>query len=159
MTPVDVVSSGDGTPPGGDGQRDGVPSGDVGVSCDRGTYIDGYCYFTAGLNSMDYTTAKALCTAGAAEPASIHSQAANDQIFGMMLKVRDAIWIGLLRSGTAYAWEDATPLDFTNWASGEPDSQDCAVMVGPLGDQSRQGMWVDSRCSSYYEEIVCRKKP
>jgi Lectin C-type domain len=150
-----VGCAGDLTPP---PQGDGQLQSDGGA-CDHGTYFQGYCYFTAGLSSMDYPTAKKYCIAGGAEPASIHSMALNNLIFQMMLKIRDGVWIGLVRSGNSFAWEDGTKLDYTNWAPGEPDERDCAVMVGPFGTQGQQGMWADSRCSSMYEEIICQKKP
>jgi hypothetical protein len=155
LTTPDVGPRGDGVPPRGDGQL----QGDGAAACVHGTYYQGYCYYTAGLSSMDYPTAKTYCAAGGAEPASIHSIALNNLIFQMMLKIRDGVWIGLVRGGTAFAWEDGTKLDYTNWAPGEPDDRDCAVMVGPFGTQGKQGMWADSRCSSQYEEIICQKKP
>lgn len=154
LTTLDSRPRGDGASP----VADGAPRPD-GAGCGLGTYHQGYCYFTAGLGSMDYLTAKDLCTASGAEPASIHSQTLNDLIFNMMLKIRDGVWIGLVRAGSDFVWEDGSALDFANWASGEPDDEDCAVMVGPWGDQSRQGMWADSRCSTKYEEIVCQKQP
>ena len=77
----------------------------------------------------------------------------------LLLAISDGAWIGLKRSGTAYKWEDGTPLSFTKWAPGEPDNRDCVYMVGPWDDPGRQGLWKDASCSSQFREIICKSKP
>jgi hypothetical protein len=148
------------SPRDGKGGSEGSPADSEGESCTQGTYLNGYCYFTAGLDQMDYATAKQLCNAVAGgQPASIHSEDENKLIFGMLLAIRSAIWIGLVGSGGSFQWEDGSQLSYTNWDSGEPDGDDCVLMVGPYEDQSRHGKWQDTRCSRLYREIACKYKP
>jgi hypothetical protein len=145
--------------PAGDGK---VPEDDSqGVTCSpKGTFHNGYCYFTAGLGQMDYATAKPLCAAVAgAKPASIHNDDENQFIFKLLLSIRSGVWIGLVRESSTFKWEDGSPLSYENWASGEPDSDDCAILIGPFESQSLHGKWADTRCSRNYSEIACKFKP
>jgi hypothetical protein len=136
-----------------------VMEDDGGVSCSHGTYFNGHCYFTAGLGEMDYSSGKDLCKNLGAEPASIHSEAENKFIYGLLFKISSGGWIGLKRDSSDFAWEDGSKLSYTNWAPDEPGDDDCAVIVGPYEDEARRATWEVGRCSETQDEIVCQRLP
>jgi hypothetical protein len=39
------------------------------------------------------------------------------------------VWIGLTSSNGAFTWKDGTSLDYTNWATGQPDNAPGATCV------------------------------
>jgi hypothetical protein len=107
---------------------------------------------------MDYSTAKEICKGLGALPASIQSQGENDFLYGLLFHMTSSAWIGLTRSGSDYAWEDGSALGFANWASGEPDDRECAVMRGPLASEESRGLWADASCTSKYREVICERE-
>lgn len=90
--------------------------------------------------------------------AAIHSAEENEQARSACLEnnPNDVCWIGLsdqVTEGT-FLWEDATPLDYTNWAPGQPDdwnNADC-VQILPSGE------WDDANCGAN-KRIVCSLPP
>jgi hypothetical protein len=151
----------DGSPP-PPTDADGAVAADYGSTspCNSNeTHFKGYCYFTTGIDAMDYNTASGMCTAMGSQPASIHSQEENDFIYGLLFHMTSAAWIGLQRSGADLGWADGSTFDFTHWEQGEPDDSDCGIMRGPLADASRQGFWADTSCTNKSREIVCKRQP
>jgi len=90
--------------------------------------------------------------------ATIGSKAEQDFLYSQLrikYKGLDTLWIGLadyLNEGT-FVWEKGEPLNFKNWASGQPDNkggaQDCAGIL-----ISGNGKWDDLNCDSSYSAIV-----
>lgn len=153
-----TVPLGDGSPPSNDPSEDsGTPPS--AFPCDGlETPFEDHCYQATGLDAMDYQTAKEICNGLGAKPVSIQSAAENDFTYGLLFHMTSGAWIGLTRSGGGgYAWEDGSELDFTNWASGEPDDRECAVMRGPLASEASRGMWADASCTSKYREVICER--
>lgn len=81
---------------------------------------------------------------------SIQSQAENDCILGALTDIGQSgtIWIGLGDEAVEgdFVWYDQSPVNYTNWAPGEPNqsgNEDC-VQIYPGG--SDPGMWNDLDC-------------
>lgn len=126
--------------------------------------FQGYCYSATGYKWMDYPAAAQLCAANGGEVASIHSQAENQFVFGMMPPATQAAWIGLKRAGNGFTWADGKPASYFNWAPGEPNNEkskeNCAVIWGPgLDFASMKGKWNDVPCDAPGRDtVICKRK-
>jgi hypothetical protein len=114
---------------------------------------------------MDYPAAVQLCAANnGGEVASIHSQAENQFIFGLLPPAAQAAWIGLKRTGSSFTWADGKPASYFNWAPGEPNNEkskeDCTVIWGPgLSFASMKGKWNDVPCDAPGRDtVICKRK-
>ncbi|XP_072021061.1 macrophage mannose receptor 1-like [Amphiura filiformis] len=116
------------------------------------TYGD-WCYkFDVGRDFASWPEANDDCQrAHGAQLASIHSKQENEfvrQNAQGVVGVR-AIWLGLRRASSGeFQYEDDTPVDYVNWANGEPDgvgqdgsSQDCVEFT-----DDAYGKWSDDDC-------------
>merc|ERR1719419_1772288 len=69
-----------------------------------------------------------------------------------------AYWIGLEKDledeGSGYYWVDGTPLDYTNWAEGEPDNQYGVENCGDV-DQYMGWSWNDLDGENNIQGFVC----
>ena len=99
--------------------------------------------------SLSGSDAQAFAQNLGANLVSIQTQGENDCIVGSLVNlglnsVSDVIWIGLndeLTEGT-FVWYDQSPVNYTNWAPGEPNNagdEDC-VQIYP------DGKWNDLNC-------------
>ncbi|KAF0313502.1 Alpha-N-acetylgalactosamine-specific lectin [Amphibalanus amphitrite] len=75
--------------------------------------------------------------------ASIHS-AEENTFLQTFVSAYDYVWIGLhdMTTEGTFQWTDASPVNFTNWAGGQPDNlndSDCVLML-------RDGTWDDGEC-------------
>ena len=65
----------------------------------------------------------------------------------------DAVWFGLvdiMSDGTGWSWITGEPLDYTNWAAGEPNGpgqEDC-------GEFYNSGEWNDTHCDGMLPHVV-----
>ena len=92
--------------------------------------------------------AQKVCYYQGAHIVSILNEEENDFIFRMTRAFiyetnKHAIWIGLQRrsSDSKLHWVDDKPLDYHNWAPGEPDSNGaCVKMI-------HKAWWEDTDCS------------
>jgi len=122
------------------------------VRYDRNT-----CFWADDNGGDPYTQPEAAeaCRARGMEMTSIHSEAENEFISGIPT-FTGAVWIGLSDEdhNDTYKWSDGTPLDYVNWAAGNPDGgdQNCVVL------QTSSGLWYDGRCTPS-EGVVCRGPP
>ena len=81
----------------------------------------------------------------------MNSQEKSDIIFANkdLLGINNPFWIGLNRISDDWVWMTGDPLDWTNWADGQPDgSGDCAF-VYPSSFE-----WGDYGCS-YITHTLC----
>ncbi|XP_072020213.1 macrophage mannose receptor 1-like [Amphiura filiformis] len=117
--------------------------------------FDENCYYLEQTKKT-YDNARTSCEAFGAKLTSIHS--AEEQSYHSMRvnTVNDWIWIGFhdITDEGQFEWEDGTPVDFTNWAPGQPDNwgdagEDCTHM---RNGETQAGLWNDLPCdyTSYY---------
>ncbi len=90
--------------------------------------------------------------------ASIHTEAEQRAVTAAAAARRATRWwIGLTDgySEGTFTWRDDSPLDYTNWADGQPDDnggyEDCAAL-----DAGNGGTWADYY-SGYYLPFICRQ--
>merc|ERR1719481_1125339 len=76
----------------------------------------------------------------------------------MTYHYESAYWIGLKNDpkdeGSGYYWVDGTPLNYTNWAEGEPDNQFGVENCGDL-DQYMGWSWNDLDGENNIQGFVC----
>ncbi|XP_038077198.1 lymphocyte antigen 75-like [Patiria miniata] len=128
-------------------------------SCPTGWNLFGdYCYFidTTGTTFND---AETMCKAKGSKLVSIHTAEEQSYLSLRTSMMNANLWIGLHdRSNEGnFEWLDSTPLDFTNWNTGEPndygDGEDC-VHLRP--DELQAGTWNDQACDANYG-YICKK--
>ena len=94
---------------------------------------NGHCYFASDAKA-NFETARQMCkdTNARADLVSVHDQAEDDHIADHQVKSTFAIdsnptlpqsklsFLGLTYTENSWRWLDNSPLDFTNWAEGQP---------------------------------------
>ncbi|KAK4312213.1 hypothetical protein Pmani_016336 [Petrolisthes manimaculis] len=103
-----------------------------------------YCYLIS-----DHTASWAIgnqeCTQEKADMVSIHSEEELHLIMKAITNIIHPVWIGLLQTkDNGYEWSDGTGLDFINWDTDEPNSED-EECVEQLADS---GYWNDAVCNN-----------
>jgi len=104
--------------------------------------------FYACPGAVAWDTARADCQLKGAEIATIAAADENAIAYGLAASlVANDVWIGLRREdyGAAFQWQDGTPLGYTNWRPGAPDTA-VQVACGEL-DTLDAGQWNDAACS------------
>ena len=107
---------------------------------------------------MSHAEAREACRALGGDLASIHSEAENEEAFALTGGVSARIGLTDAAVEGTFVWEDGTPLDYVNWASGQPNNngnEDCAT----FGPSATQGMWYDAPCeaNALAQGYICRK--
>ena len=114
----------------------------------------GNAAFCFGLHN--WADAEADCVVQGGHLISVHDQAMQDYLSATAFSIAASDWwIGLNDQSQegSFAWADATPLDFTAWAGGEPNNageEDCANMATWAG-----GSWNDLNCAAA-NRYICR---
>ena len=109
-------------------------------------------YYTVCPDSVNWSDAESLCDGAGHSLASIHSATDQSTLESLMQSAAIDIdyFMGFSDStieGT-WGWSDGSTVDYTNWATNEPDDlggQDCAALFN-LGS-AIEGMWVDFDCT------------
>ncbi|CAH1785530.1 unnamed protein product [Owenia fusiformis] len=133
----------------------------------------GKCYF---FNTQDHSGgtgpwgltwrgARNWCMANGGDLASIHSKEETDFILSVWPQDTDwwDWWIGLneLDLSGGYKWSDGSPLDYENWAKGEPNDwkghELCSELRYARG-RILKGQWNDQVCS-FIRGFICKKNP
>ena len=80
---------------------------------------------------------------GPVYPASGHS-ADDNSILRRLTSDSDHVWIGLndIEDEGSFQWTDGSPVNYTNWAPGQPDNLNDSDCVFLLPD----GTWDDGQC-------------
>ena len=76
-------------------------------------------------------------------------------------------WVGLIRIGplvnpkplnSQWAWIDGSPLDYSNWVSGQPDNSKSNEFCGHINRWGNSGLWNDASCTATTDDFVCQRK-
>jgi len=141
-------------------------SGDKCVeACEEGWEKNGdHCYYFSTEKKI-WFAAGLYCRNKGGHLASVHSDATNDFVWGMMNRTSlNPIWIGGndIDEEGVWKWTDCTPWDFTVWYKGEPHrpKYNC-LNVFKFDDQhelkNANKKWNDNRCVNK-QGFVCSKK-
>ena len=97
------------------------------------------------------------CTQMGGELTSIHSIEENNFLHNELSfrQIGDA-WIGFnkLKTIDGHEWSDKSPVDFTNWAAGEPNDAYGAESCDSMSQIS--GQWNDEQCGNRHG-YICKK--
>lgn len=98
-----------------------------------------------------------------AQPMTIHNEMQQTWAIELAFfknEAKEAVWIGLRRTGpneTNFAWRDATPMDFINWAPHEPDNRNSSEWCVAINDTPKfYGRWLDAPCALRFH-LICEK--
>lgn len=106
------------------------------------------CYLPIAQRAT-YSEAERACRAHGGDVASIHSQAENDFVAGLVSDKQP--WLGLqLNQLSEFEWQDRSPLLYLNWADGSPrEEPETCVSI------NENGKWVDEACTDT-RQYVCK---
>ncbi|XP_072174350.1 macrophage mannose receptor 1-like [Diadema setosum] len=124
---------------------------DIPGNCSEGwTAYSSYCYLVVngvGDNARSWPGANYECEQLGGTLASYHTLQENHKIRNLAAAGSKNIWIGLSRGDSGgFEWIDDSPVDFTNWNTGEPTYEmepgieDCVEML------RQTGKWNDLNC-------------
>ncbi|XP_063960381.1 brevican core protein-like [Lytechinus pictus] len=83
---------------------------------------------------------------------SIHSREELNFIWNME-GINPSVWLGRRQpgGGSFVTWTDGSPVDFTNWAPGQPDTDKQCV-----GMDMDDGKWLTRMCRAYARSYFCK---
>ncbi|CAG0890498.1 unnamed protein product [Darwinula stevensoni] len=118
--------------------------------------VGNVCYWYP-LEVRNWADAEDLCQQRGGHLLSINSAA---ELNTVMNRYFDDIWIGLnslASGGSTFEWSDGSPVDFTNWNEGEPNSPEemCTEMMHWTDNPSSHGKWLDNFCN-LERRVVCK---
>lgn len=125
--------------------------------CDEG-WVQGedFCYLVVK-DAKVFNHAERYCVIHSGHLISIESKEENGIIVNLVHSFlrkpgKDRIWLGMerLSSDSRLHWVDGKPLNYENWAPGEPDQTGACVQM------IRKGWWEDSSCTQNLS-YICKK--
>ena len=128
------------------------------------------CHYQYQGRGSTWAEAEAACAAEGGHLASIHSDEQMSAIAAAVPRGFGGLWIGLNDieeeagcSGNNFRWADASAVDYTNWADGEPNDwgngqancdagsqdfdEDCVILVSNEAEESSY-QWSELSCES-----------
>jgi alpha-tubulin suppressor-like RCC1 family protein len=83
-----------------------------------------------------WSQARAAAVAQGYDLTSIQDQAEADWLYSTFGDINDGFWIGLNDFSGVFEWSDGSPVNYTQWATGEPNTTFVAAIVGgpPAGE-------------------------
>ena len=126
---------------------------------------NGFCYLIPAATTTSWFGATAACPAidSRARLASVRLE--NSQFLDGLVANSDAdyVWAGGVQTrkgGAEWVWQDGAPLDYTNWAQGQPNpTQDhCVCLQGPRSTYAAKvGQWHNgSSCIESSYHFLCQ---
>lgn len=119
--------------------------------------LDDHCYHVTKL-AKSWDEAQDYCKEQQANLVSIKSAVENNFVLDLVQEIdRPNAWTGMK---AALHWYDSPDVDYTNWASGEPDGQatkPCVLMH--TGEDPKAGFWNAYPCKVDLEVVTVCKKP
>ena len=93
-------------------------------------YFEGKCYRITD-ERQNWNDSQASCQSMDSTLASVHDPKTNSFIYNL---ARSTFWVGGMRTGLGsgkenFAWSDNSPFDYTNWAKGQPDSDENRIQI------------------------------
>ncbi|XP_060599605.1 macrophage mannose receptor 1-like [Ruditapes philippinarum] len=131
-------------------------------ACDESSPDDGwkvfgdYCYYLGNDEMLTWHDANANCLSKGSNLASVHSEEENRFLLSMVAHESDVCWIGFndLDLDNRFSWSDESVVDFTSWASGQPNDiygEKCVPIVF-------DGSWHDYPCNDRKPYICMKRK-
>nr|XP_006816218.1 PREDICTED: uncharacterized protein LOC102809517 [Saccoglossus kowalevskii] len=116
------------------------------------------CYFfskTSSVADKSWEDARQYCRQQAAELISIHSVSTQTFVHNQIAGKYN-VWIGLREyvASSTYSWSDSSPLDYINWAHGEPNDSDGQEKC--VECREYDSSWNDMNCGDRMP-FVCKK--
>lgn len=113
------------------------------LTCE-GTVHNDHCYLVVG-GETDWGSARSACNGWGGFLAVINDAAEQNAVKGLLW---DNTWIGLsdTENEGSFKWVNNDPVNYTSWASGQPNdmgTQDCVMMY-----QDNSYNWNDMRCDN-----------
>ncbi|KFO22969.1 Low affinity immunoglobulin epsilon Fc receptor [Fukomys damarensis] len=129
-----------------------APGSDCSTCPEQWVNFQQKCYYF-GEGAKQWVQARFTCDDLEGRLVSIHSQ--EEQDFLTKHANKEGSWIGLrdLDVEGEFIWMDGSPVDYSNWQSGEPNNaqgEDCVMMQG-------SGKWNDAFCRSWLDAWVCEQ--
>ncbi|XP_070537336.1 C-type mannose receptor 2-like [Ptychodera flava] len=117
------------------------------------------CYVFNGNDVSDWHAARDKCRNAGGDLATIHSQEQQAYMTSQLRNVESAMWIGFSDNNWEgqFRWTDGSPVNFVNWATGEPNGgtdENCVEMHF----RGYGGYWNDMSCDSTAGYICQAKK-
>ena len=118
----------------------------IDILCPSGWYIHQSNCIKLFEDKVFYHDATVNCANSVPGPvylASVHS-ADDNSVLRRLTSESDHVWIGLndIEDEGSFQWTDGSPVDYTNWAPGQPDNladSDCVYLLP-------DGTWDDAQC-------------
>ncbi|KAG8179318.1 hypothetical protein JTE90_021986 [Oedothorax gibbosus] len=136
------------------------------TSCSNGWFTHENMCYKMGRGRITWEEASHSCLMENSNLVSVHSKELSDFLTAFFLmRIRHSVWIGLhdrITEGT-YEWDDDSPVNFTNWAPGEPSgrdrkTEDCVEAAFYNANQGKKmGQWNDATCD-HKMPFICQKK-
>jgi len=128
------------------------------------------CYKRFSNSSLvSWMNAQYTCRQHGGNLAKIHDEETNTYVNGIAGGLN--AWVGLIRIGplvnpkplnSQWAWIDGSPLDYSNWVSGQPDNNNGDEFCGQINRSGNSGIWNDVTCNdttiSEAENFICERK-
>ncbi len=89
---------------------------------------------------MNWSQASASARSGFFELASVHDEIEAKWLSNTFGSVNGSFWIGLHDFAGTFEWTDGSPVSYTRWAAGEPNTSFVAAYVGGPSSAER-GFW------------------
>ncbi|XP_070535739.1 macrophage mannose receptor 1-like [Ptychodera flava] len=115
--------------------------------------FDGRCYRLYGAGTegdkLGWIAARNVCRNAGGDLATIHNQALQAFLTSLLWTIDDSVWIGLSDGSIkgTNKWTDGSPVDYTNWGSGQPRYFTSKTCVEVLNYGVHVGQWKNDDCN------------
>ncbi|CAH1781368.1 unnamed protein product [Owenia fusiformis] len=119
----------------------------------------GNCYLFKQTESKNFAEADFECHQLGAKLVTIHSQDESVFLNAHMLHVSSQnVWIGMFRSiNDGFQWKDNSPVQYTNWANGEPSDVNGTEEENCVEAYALNGKWNDNICTAKRGYVCMRE--
>ncbi|XP_045124558.1 macrophage mannose receptor 1-like [Portunus trituberculatus] len=114
-------------------------------------FNDGKCYYVSDFEATrNEGEVKCQEMNTKATLVNIHSEEENQFFANQLIQSSQSCWMGLQYNGANWTWADGTPMDYSNWNSGEPnnmESETCGEMID-YPNSAYEGKWNNLECGT-----------
>ncbi|XP_053408178.1 uncharacterized protein LOC123560994 isoform X2 [Mercenaria mercenaria] len=148
--------------PRGKAVNEELPTIDSFPACNENSPDDGWvtfgenCYFLGKEELLTWHAAKMYCSNKGSTLASVHSEEEQRFLSGLNSKTEYVSWIGFndLDLDNRFSWSDGSVVDYTAWASGQPNDIWGGEKCVPIHND---GTWHDYPCNDR-KPFICKKR-